>query len=333
MVMIKLTSILMVALLASPASEASQGLVTGTVTANFETGAYDMTGYQGGAAGKDRSIRFQATSEVSGDSFFIEPGISAAWYDPERTGEGFMIEILPGDTAVMYWFTYDTEGLQDWYVAKGEIQGNLIMFPELMRVSGGVFGPGFDPDKVVRTVVGSASFSWTSCESGTMNWVIDQDGGEERRGKMDLVRLSQLMSLSCGVHIPLPPERPEGQLSGSWYDPSRGGEGFVLEVLIDSRVLVYWFSFDIEGNRRWFFGTGEIRDGTLQFDEMFTTLGGTFGSGFDPEAVEIYPWGSLELELNCESGTARFTPEEDGFPAGILNLARLTVLDGLNCKF
>ena len=341
-------------------NETNQDLVNGTVTATFITGAFDMTGYQGDAdpatvvhwenggwsgyensngedltdtGGKDSTIQFQVTSEDAGDPFVIEPGISAAWYDPERTGEGFMVEILSADMAVMYWFTYDSEGKQDWYTAQGEITGNRIAFPELLRVSGGEFGPGFDPEKVTRTVVGSASFTWSSCESGTMNWVIDQDGGERQQGRMDLVRLSRLMSLSCGIHTPLPPERPEGQLSGSWYDPSHSGEGYVLEVLFDARVLVYWFSFDAEGNRRWFFGTGEIVDGKLIFDQMFTTQGGIFGSEFDPETVEVIPWGSLELELKCLDGTARFESKEEGFPAGTLDLSRLTILDGLSCSF
>ncbi len=325
-VMIKYTSVLIVVLLASLASlklyaqldtpKPKPSLVNSTETATFKTFAYDITTYQG--------------DEIL---FVIEPGISAAWYDPTREGEGFVVEILTADRAVMYWFTYDSEGRQDWYTAQGEIEGNRITFPELLQVSGGEFGPGFDPEKVTRTVVGSASFIWSSCDSGTMNWVIDQDGGKRQQGRMDLSRLSRLMGLSCGRHNPLPPERPEGQLSGSWYDPSHSGEGYVLEVLFDARVLVYWFSFDAEGNRRWFFGTGEIMDGKLIFDQVFTTLGGTFGSEFDPETVEVIPWGSLELELKCIEGTARFESEEEGFPAGTLDLTRLTILDGLACKF
>jgi len=51
----------------------------------------------------------------------------------------------------------------------------------------------------------------------------------------------------------------------------------VLEVLADLRALVYWFSFDGEGARRWFFGTGRIEGDRLVFDELFTTAGGVFG--------------------------------------------------------
>jgi hypothetical protein len=332
-------------------------LVQGTVTANFETSAYDMTGNLSDAdpatvvrwknggwsgyedssgndftdnGGKDSTIHFQVTPDELGDPFVVEAGLSAAWFDPERNGEGFMLEILSAEAALMYWFTYDTEGKQDWYIAEGEIQGNRIVFPELIQVSGGEFGPGFDPDKVVRTVVGSASFIWSSCDSGAMTWLIDQDGNARRQGRMNLQRLSRVMGFDCG-RLAVPPVRPEMVLSGSWYDPSHSGEGYVLEVLSNSDALVYWFSYDAEGNRRWFFGTGEIVGDKLVFDEMFTTRGGVFGPGLDPDAVELQPWGSLELELSCDEGVARFDSSEEGFPAGTLDLDRVTFLEGLNC--
>jgi hypothetical protein len=125
---------------------------------------------------------------------------------------------------------------------------------------------------------------------------------------------------------------PAGRLSGSWYDPAHSGEGYVLEVLADLRALVYWFSFDAQGARRWFFGTGRIDGDRLVFDELFTTAGGVFGPDFDPDAVTVAPWGSLELDLTCSTGTAGFTPTEAGFPAGTLALVRLSLLGGLGCE-
>jgi len=280
--------------------------------------------------GIDSTVRFEVTTESLGDPFVIEPGTSSAWFDPSRNGEGFLLEILSGNRAVMYWFTYDEEGKQDWYIAQGEIRGNRIVFPELIQASGGEFGPGFDPDKVTRSVVGSASFIWSGCDRGMMDWRIDSDGGALRHGRMDLYRLARIMGVDCGRPM-LPPEIEQGRLSGSWYDPSHSGEGYVLEVLTDRRVLVYWFSFDPEGNRRWFYGVGEIQGDTIVFGEMFTTSGGLFGADFDPALVQNTPWGTMELELMCDTGVARFTPTEAGFPAGTLDLDRLTFLDGLSC--
>jgi hypothetical protein len=340
-----------------PADENNLGLIDGIAEATLLINSTDMTGYRtdadpstvarweaggwsgyensdgvdrGNAGGADQTISYQVTSESLGDPFIIEAGTSSAWYDPDRNGEGFMLEILAGSRAVMYWFTYNTEGEQDWYIAEGEIRGNRILFPELVQASGGEFGPDFDPDKVIRTVVGSASFIWSGCDSGAMDWLIDQDGNGRRHGRMNLQRLSRIMGIDCGMPS-LPPEIEEGRLSGSWYDPTHSGEGYILEVLIDQRVVVYWFSYDPDGNRRWFYGTGEIQGDRLVFTDLYTTSGPAFGEPFDPTHLEIDRWGSLELELQCETGMARFTPSEAGFPAGTLDLIRLTFLDGLGC--
>ena len=303
--------------------------------ARWENGAWaayeDSAGNSGqDSGGTDSSIQFQVTSEALGDPFVIEPGTSAAWFDPDRSGEGFMLEILADNRAVAYWFTYDDEGAQDWYIAEGEILGNRIVFPELQQVSGGEFGPDFDPSKITVKTVGSASFIWSDCDNGAMNWLIDQDGNGRRQGRMNLQRLSRVMGLDCGQPMMLPVIE-EARLSGSWYDPTHSGEGYVLEILTDQRVLVYWFSFDPQGKRRWFFGVGEIQDGKLVFAELSTTHGPVFGEEFDSQQLVVEPWGSLELDLLCESGIARFTPSENGFPAGTLDLDRLTFLDGLSC--
>jgi hypothetical protein len=154
---------------------------------------------------------------------------------------------------------------------------------------------------------------------------------------MNLARLTNLATPACvgNTNPPVVPDEPplheSSLLSGSWYDPSHSGEGYVLQMLAGEQALVYWFSYDTEGHRRWFFGVGEVAGQLLNFDNMFTTSGARFGEDFDKEDVQLLPWGSLELELGCAGGTARFTPTEADFPAGELSLVRLTALDGLAC--
>ena len=58
---------------------------------------------------------------------------------------------------------------------------------------------------------------------------------------------------------------------------------------------------------------------------------GVFGPEFDPDSVEFTPWGTLELDLNCESGSATYDSTEDGFGSGILSVVRLTSIDQLDC--
>ena len=306
-----------------------------STVARWENGAW--SGYENSLGadgtdegGSDSTIRFSVTADVLEEPFVVEEGTSGAWFDTARNGEGFVLEILEAGQAVMYWFTYDGDGRQDWYVAVGEVRGNRILFADLLRVSGGTFGADFDPDKVVRTPVGSAEFIFSSCDSGAMNWVIDRDGGEYRQGRMNLTRLTTVMGIDCGRIIGAPVLEVSTR-SGSWYDPTHSGEGYTLEILFGGQALVYWFGFDPEGQRRWFFGTGEIAGNVLVFDEMLTTAGGVFGEEFDPASVVVSPWGSLQLQLDCSKGTAEFAPTEAGFPAGTLDLDRLTFLAGLFC--
>jgi len=307
-----------------------------STVARWEAGSW--SGYEdsegldrGNTGGTDETFDFALTSEPLGDPFVVEPGSSAMWYDVTRNGEGFMLEVISATRALLYWFTYDSQGRQDWYFADGEIRGNRALFEDVLRVSGGEFGPGFDPEKVVATPVGSASFTWLSCDSGEMKWVFDRDGGSRRQGRMNVSRLTRVMGIPCTDQIQ-PPVLEAARLSGSWYDPSHSGEGFTLEVMTNQRVLLFWFSYDMDGNRRWFFGTGDFIDEKIIFNDMVTTLGGVFGPDFDPDAVDVNHWGTLELELDCNGGIARFESVEEGFPAGTLDLARLTWLEGFSCE-
>ncbi len=308
------------------------GMFTDTLpatVADWELGAWSKyendAGVEGDFGGYDTNFTFQVTDQDVPPPFLLEAGITASWYDPARSGEGYVIQILNDNVAVMYWFTYDTEGAQNWYVAVGDIRGNRIVFPELYRVTGGEFGPDFDPDTVTREIVGSASFIWSSCDKGEISYQVGT-----QHEHLQLSRLTSLMGIDCGL-APLPPIGEEALLSGSWYDPAHSGEGYIVEVLAGNRVVVFWFSFDPEGKQRWFFDAGEIRDGKLVFDDMLTASGGVFGPAFDPDSVEFKPWGTLELDLDCENGTATYNSSEEGFGSGSLNVVRLTSIDQLGC--
>jgi len=266
-----------------------------------------------------------SAAQSSPQAFELEPGISAAWYDLSHDGEGFLMELLADGRAILYWFTYNGEGEQDWYIAAGEVNGRRIVFSELVSVSGGEFGPDYDPTKIVKTVVGSAAFTWTNCDEGFMDWFID-----DRHDRQELVRLTNIMGIDCGSPQAAA-EQPEAGLSGSWFDPTHDGEGYIVEMLSNGQPLVYWFSYDPEGKRRWFYGVGEVRDGKLVFDDLRTTEGGIFGPDYNPDTVTGSSWGTLELDIDCNGGTASYNSTEEGFGAGQLNVIRLSTLDGLNC--
>ena len=296
--------------------------------ARWQNGAWvgyeDNQGAQTDTGGTDASVSLQISAVSAGAPFVVVPGTSSSWYDTARSGQGFVLEILSPTQALAVWFTYNSAGEQDWYTMVGDIRGNRIVFGEVLRTTGGVFGPGFDPTAVTRSIVGSATFNFASCESGWMDWRID---GVD--GRLELSRLTRLLGLACGANPAI--NGPGAGLTGAWYDLSHSGEGYLLEILSTGGAVVYWFSYDAQGNRRWFFGTGEQVNGDWVFPSMTTTRGPRFGADYNPADLQVTPWGRLVLDINCGGGRADYQSPLAGFGNGSLNLSRLTRIDGLAC--
>lgn len=124
--------------------------------------------------------------------------------------------------------------------------------------------------------------------------------------------------------------------SGSWFNPDREGEGFIVEVLdkpgpegVGSEVVVFWFTYDPDGGQSWMVGTGVLIGRTAEVDFEITD-GAAFGAGFDPAAVERERWGALRLEfLNCNRAHAQYAGE---WGSGQIDLNRLSNIDELGCN-
>lgn len=255
----------------------------------------------------------------------IEPMHSANWFNPERSGEGWSLEILDEHSAVGYWFTYDEEGEQRWLIGVGEIEGDRIEFPEMLVTSGGRFGPDFDPGEVVLEVAGSVSMTFSNCNNGQFEYSVF-----EQEMDIELARLSRTLTLDCeGANEDYPDGR--GQQSGSWFDPGHSGEGFSLQWQTNGSAVVTWFTYDPDGRPYWMIGVGEKSGDVLVFPELIATRGARFGAEFDPNDVERFPWGRLQMDLGCASGSADYESLLPEFGSGSFELTRLTVLRGLDC--
>jgi hypothetical protein len=107
----------------------------------------------------------------------------------------------------------------------------------------------------------------------------------------------------------------------------------VVQILDDGRAIAYWFTYDLQGQRRWFFGTGtpDSENSSWRFDTLNSSAGGRFGDDFDPDQVNLDSWGTLELDLACSGGEARYSSTEAGFGSGSITLQQLTSMDGPAC--
>jgi hypothetical protein len=268
---------------------------------------------------------------VTGHAEIIESGQTSVWRDPARSGEGFTLEVLNDTTASLAWFTFDDDGDPRWAYAVGSIvrgEDERIVFSDVFRSAGGVFGPAYPADSVSTERVGSATLRFEDCDRGTFSF--DAFGQA-----MDIAvqRLTKTMAAGCApIHgVPGDVIQPYAGQSGIWRDSSRFGQGLQLQWIASNAAVLGWYTFDAEGEPYWMTGIGvpvgdSGSDGSsrIAFETLYAPRGARFGNAFDPDDVELVDWGRAELELTCNSGVLRFESKLPAFGSGQRDVQLLT---------
>ncbi len=254
----------------------------------------------------------------------IDARYSGQWYDPARSGEGIVLEILDDTRAAVYFFTYPPAGMrgeQAWMYGVGTITADGIAFDDLRRPQRVVDESGTTVTEQTRW--GRLWLSFDDCLDGRMRWEGPDDWG---RGEVPLKRLSTLEGLGCA-------DSQEGGAaadSGIWHDPGfAANSGFVVEQLADGREVLFWFDpGSVDDGQRWMLG---IADGAIGADSPLNLLRGVgprFGEDFDPDAFTTEPGMVVTgLELGCDNDGGAELRFVDGEPVSgpvQLDLQRLT---------
>lgn len=280
----------------------------------------------------------------------VRGSLSGSWYDPSRNGEGFVFEfgLNPSAPAVtVYWFTHlDDEPY--WLFGSFEYEGDLfdqtgLLAFGMLEVSGTGFGEAFDPDQIELFDRGVLSFVFDGCNKASATWVPPEDS--DLLGSETLVYDLQRITLGLDG-VPCDNEGPQnihsadgapllqGALSGSWFDPSRNGEGFVVEFgqNPDSPVATaYWFTHR-DGAPYWLIGISPyVGDEPLLDFELLEVSGTGFGTDFDPDGYTIETWGEISFGfIDCNEGLAVWGDQEGN--TGVYSLQRITLgLEGVGC--
>lgn len=121
----------------------------------------------------------------TGSPFYINAGLSDAWFDPATNGQGFFITIYP-DIKQMYlaWFTFDTERPPEgvlaqlgdaghrWITALGPYDGDTAVLTVYMT-EGGVFDSVEPATETDLDGDGTMTFEFADCTAGIMTYHID----------------------------------------------------------------------------------------------------------------------------------------------------------------
>jgi hypothetical protein len=167
-------------------------LFAGDLAGRYEMGAWATSGDP-----PTRSAPLFFTLFQAGAAVPITPAFSGAWYDPAQSGHGILIEVLPGNRLLAYWFAFTPDGTQQaWFGGVGDIAGNGATV-SADRGQGGRWIPNFDPATFSLQRWGTLTFSFSDCDHGTVAFTAAEDAAEWSIGTMSLTRLTQPAGLAC----------------------------------------------------------------------------------------------------------------------------------------
>lgn len=120
---------------------------------------------------------------------------AGAWFNPARSGEGWLIEPLDGGNAAVTWFTFTPDGEPAWLFGVGTLDAQSLQVDELRVSSGTRFGDQFESSAVQSAPWGGLQIQFDSCRNGRLTYAaLDSRWGE---GSYEVTHLSEVSGLSC----------------------------------------------------------------------------------------------------------------------------------------
>ncbi|AKS43159.1 leucine-rich repeat domain-containing protein [Wenzhouxiangella marina] len=122
---------------------------------------------------------------------------SGAWFNPWRSGEGFVIEVTTSGDGLVYWFTHEAQasGNQLWLIGQAPFEGSRLEIPEMLEPRGGQFWSEDNPEDVSFSDWGSLTIEFTDRDQGRISYEShDPDYGA---GSYDIVQLARPRLADC----------------------------------------------------------------------------------------------------------------------------------------
>jgi subtilisin family serine protease len=295
-------------------------------------------------AGNNSPNRLLFVPNVAPPNLPLRPGFSGAWYNPNTSGQGFIIDIdAPLSLIFNGWYTFDVNGLagggaqqQRWYTTQASYSpSDTSKTMTVYRNNGG----NFDSPPITQAVaIGTATLSFQSCTTGKFDYQVTVDG-QSRSGSIPLTRLGSAQYCVSGSTptFSLSQNGINPSLNGAWYDPQTSGQGFQFHFSPQDSNLAFlaWYTYDVNGQsgtgpsgQRWYTIQGSYTPGSAQAISLpiYQTAGGRFDvRPPDPTTTQV---GTATLSFSSCS-TAALTYNIPGRPSRTIQLSRLT--GGGNC--
>jgi hypothetical protein len=249
------------------------------------------------------------------------------WYDRSHSGHGIDFQLarrdpVYGDVYILVFYTYDANGVPEWYLAIGNIVDGVFVgsldensHSLLYSTYGTDLGVGQLNPTPQANVYGSVVVDFNQAANSPVCRDVDRSG----------VALLGVMSWAIGSTSedwclePLVGEsqRATPDYTGHWYAPADSGWG--MEVLnfggdvLSSTVFVLVYYPSKAGLPTWGVASGTLANGTANL-QLLARSNGYCRTCTPPAASETTAIGNLTLKLNppgtpgaAATGTASFT--------------------------
>jgi hypothetical protein len=114
------------------------------------------------------------------------------------------------------------------------------------------------------------------------------------------------------------------QFTGSWFKPSRSGEGCVLSVEADQQTFIVSCYLYLDGAQAWLYGDAQLDGDYLTVDNVVITRGAQYGAAFDPADVERIPWGRIQMQIyDCNNARFGFYPSVEPYTEFAVAMTRI----------
>jgi hypothetical protein len=256
---------------------------------------------------------FEVLADIlpASEPFQINAGHSGAWFNPDTSGQGVLIDAEPEEQFMFVsWFTYtdtatDNPNEQRWLTAQGKYSGKTAQL-DLFETLGGRFD---DPQAVTTNLIGEVSLSFSDCGQGQMTYSMV---GEALQGEFPLQRVISGSGNVCAERSGASTQAVDinAGMDGAWFDPNTSGQGFFIDTHPDPAggnfIFVSWFTYgeDTVSGQRWLTAQGGF-EGSIAEIDVFETTGGSFD---DPQAPSTNKVGTMSINFtDCSNAQLSYS--------------------------
>ncbi len=119
---------------------------------------------------------------------------------------------------------------------------------------------------------------------------------------------------------------------GSWLIVGHNGEGVVTDITHDGKFILYWYTYDEEGDQMWMVGVANEFSGSHVHLTLYRYTGPVFGPGFDSDDRVEELWGEASIDFkDCTTADLNYQ-SVSGFGSGDLQLSRIYYPAGSLCQ-